>query len=71
MPAKKPAQPMTPDLMAEVRNIYISLSPENLMWDGERPIREARAAARRLNARLKAIFKMVGREISESEAFGF
>jgi len=56
-------------VMADIRNIYSSLSPENLSCDGE--LSRSATFRRRiaLEARLRACFKELGREVDESEAY--
>lgn len=58
-------------ILNEIRGIYSSLSPENLSWDGERPMAAQRKEAAKLNAQLKACFKELGREVSEGEVFSY
>jgi len=57
------------EIMKDIRNVYCSLSPENLFCDGELPRNQAQAKARRLNAKLKDLFKELGREVDECEAY--
>ena len=73
-----PAAPVAPkaakrpeaDLIAALRRIEASLSPENLYWDGERSRTAARAAERRLMAERKALVAELGREPSPRELWG-
>lgn len=58
------------DLIAALRRIEASLSPENLYWDGERSRTAARAAERRLMAERKALVAELGREPSPRELWG-
>jgi len=67
--APKAARPEA-DLIAALRRIEASLSPENLHWDGERSRSAARAAERRLNAERKALIAELGREPSPRELWG-
>jgi hypothetical protein len=55
----------------EFLSLASQLSPENLSWDGERSASERGKAASRLNARWNELEKQIGRQVSESEAFGF
>lgn len=57
------------EVLKDIHRCYSSLSPENLFWDGERPVAQARAAERRLNAELKSLFVELGRVVDESEAY--
>ena len=58
------------DLLAALRRIEASLSPENLYWDGERSRTAARAAERRLMAERKALVAELGREPTPRELWG-
>lgn len=58
------------DLLAALRRVEASLSPENLHWDGERPRAEARRAESRLMAERKALVAELGREPSPRELWG-
>lgn len=62
---------LTADVKREFLSLASQLSPENLSWDGERSAAETRKAASRLNARWNKLEKQIGRQVSESEAFGF
>ena len=59
------------ELKQEILGIYSQLSPENLYCDGELPAYLARRKAAALNRRLKACFQVLGRSVSESEAYGY
>ena len=58
------------DLLAALRRIEASLSPENLYWDGERSRTAARAAESRLMAERKALVAELGREPTPRELWG-
>lgn len=58
------------DLIAALRRIEASLSPENLYCDGERSRAEARKVAARLNTERKALVAELGREPSPRELWG-
>lgn len=58
------------DLLAALRRIEASLSPENLYCDGERSRAAARKVAARLNAERKALVAELGREPSPRELWG-
>jgi hypothetical protein len=62
---------LSADAKREFLSLASQLSPENLSWDGERSAAETRKAASRLNKRWNELEKQVGRQVSESEAFGF
>lgn len=62
---------LSADAKREFLSLASQLSPENVSWDGERSAAETRKATRRLNARWNELEKEVGRQVSESEAFGF
>jgi len=59
------------DIIAALRRIEASLSPENLNWDGERPRAEARRAEARLMAERRTLVAELGREPSPRELWGF
>lgn len=50
---------------------YSALEPEALSCDGELSRREVAARYAKLQARLKALFAELGREVSEDEAWGW
>ena len=56
-------------ILSDIGSVYGALSPENLHCDGEISHSAAMAKARHLNGRLKALFKELGREVSEYEAW--
>lgn len=62
---------LSADAKREFLSLASQLSPETLSWDGERSASEQRKAANRLSARWNELEKQVGRQVSESEAFGF
>lgn len=62
---------LTPEIKREFVSLASQLSPENLSWDGERSGAEQKKAARRLNARWNELEAQIGRQVTESEAFGF
>ena len=66
-----PVKAKRPDaeILRDIAGCYSSLSPENLFWDGERPVAQARAAERALNAKLKNLFIELGRKVDEAEAY--
>ena len=69
MPATKRSEG---EIIQDIARVYSHLSPENLTWDGERQEHGRggwRAEYRRLNAKLKELFKELGREVSEADAF--
>ena len=57
------------EILSDIGSVYGALSPENLHCDGEISHSAAMARARHLNGRLKALFKELGREVSEYEAW--
>jgi len=67
--AAKPARSEA-EIRRDIRNIYSGLSPENLTCDGELSRAQVSQRAAALNARLRACFKELGREMSEGEAYG-
>lgn len=66
--APKAARPEA-HILREIQNCYCSLSPENLYCDGERSHTAAMRVARTLKAQLKSLFRELGREVSEDEAY--
>jgi hypothetical protein len=69
-PAPKAARSEA-DLIAALRRIEASLSPENLYCDGERPRAEARRIEARLMAERRTLVAELGREPSPRELWGF
>jgi hypothetical protein len=69
-PAPKAARSEA-DLIAALRRIENSLSPENLFCDGERSRTEARRAEARLMAERRTLVAELGREPSPRELWGF
>lgn len=57
------------EIMEDIKNVYCSLSPENLSWDGERPMAGQKRAARELTTKLHNLFTELGRSVSETEAY--
>ena len=57
-------------VLADLRQIECSLSPENLFCDGERPVAEARSIERRLNWERATLVRELGREPSAEELWG-
>ena len=81
VPADVPTPVIAPEVQAkaarteaeirrDIRNIYCGLSGENLTCDGELSRAQVSQRATALNARLRACFKELGREMSEGEAYG-
>jgi len=64
-----PAKRSEKEIMAEISADYAQLSPENLTGDGELPRSTVDAKARALNADLRRLFKELGREVTEEEAY--
>lgn len=61
---------MSPEyLLAKIRGAYTSLSPENLTCDGELSPAQVSRRYTALKAELRACFRALGREVSESEAY--
>jgi len=69
--APKAAKRSEADLIAALRRIEASLSPENLFCDGERPRTEARRIEARLMAERRTLVAELGREPSPRELWGF
>jgi hypothetical protein len=59
------------ELLNKVRGIYSHLSPENLSCDGELSRTQVARRYAQLKRELKACFRALGREVSESEAYDF
>ena len=57
------------EIMEDINWTFGRLSPENLFWDGERSVSQARNAERVLRRQLKGLFKELGREVGEYEAY--
>lgn len=54
-----------------IQGVYAGLSPENLTCDGELPRAQVQRRSAELRRALKALFIEAGREVLESEAYGF
>ena len=59
------------EIMGDIVEVYCSLSPENLSCDGMLSRSEIQKKYTSLDKRLKTLLKELGREVSESEAFGY
>jgi hypothetical protein len=59
------------EIMKDLRNVECKLSPENLSWDGERPIADQRRAEKELLAMRAVLVKELGREPTDHEIWGF
>jgi len=57
------------DVMADILGAYCELSPENLTCDGELSGAQVRRRAAALRARLQLLFREIGREVPEEEAY--
>lgn len=58
-----------PEIMKDILNVYIGLSPENLHCDGEISNSEAERKYRRLCRELNVLQKELGRNVDENEAY--
>lgn len=58
-------------IMEAILDTYVSLSPEFLTADGERPLNEVHRLRNSLNFRLSHLFKALGRPVSESAAYNW
>jgi hypothetical protein len=56
-------------VLGRIRDIYNQLSPENLTCDGELSPKAVRRRYQLLKRELQTLFKVLGREVSEDEAF--
>ena len=56
-------------LLKQIGQVYCQLSPENLSCDGELPRAAQESRYQALQVRLKELFKKIGREVGEMEAF--
>jgi len=59
------------EILDDIGCVYGNLSPENLTCDGECSNSEVARKSRDYNKALKALFKELGREVSESESYDF
>ncbi len=57
-------------ILDDIKGVYCQLSPENLTCDGELPKYLVQQKYSKLNRELKNLFKELGREVSEEEAYG-
>ena len=58
------------EILSEIQGCYMDLSPENLSCDGERSFSQTQTAEFKIRSRLKELFKELGREVNESQAYG-
>ena len=58
-------------IMESILCCYVSLSPENLACDGERPMMEARRIGRLLERKLSNLQQALGRTVSELDAYDY
>ena len=58
------------EIIEQIQGCYIDLSPENLSCDGERTFAQQVNAEYGIRLKLKTLFKELGREVTESQAFG-
>jgi hypothetical protein len=56
-------------ILEDIKNVYCGLSPENLHCDGEASKSYVRQKYTQLTRQLKQLFKELGREVEEYEAF--
>lgn len=56
-------------IATDIADTYARLSPENLYCDGERDRNDAEREGMQLQRKLKTLFKELGREIGEMEAY--
>jgi hypothetical protein len=56
-------------IMQEIASCHSRLSPENLSCDGELTPAQTRARGRQIRNSLRSLFRELGREVSEEEAF--
>lgn len=70
-PAPKRPEAKRPEMsiLRDIDGIYCELSPESLTCDGELSGTQVLRRSRALNARLRALFTELGREVSEMEVF--
>lgn len=69
------AQPCPPrseeEIMGSIRQMYSSLSPENLSCDGELTATQTARRARKYRRCLRALETELGRRVGEMEAYGY
>lgn len=65
-----PSKRAEADILKDIAGVYSGLSPENLWMDGEATQAAAARKAVGLKARLRSLFVELGREVTESEAYG-
>lgn len=58
-------------IMQDILGIYCNLSPENLFMDGEISHSQGMKRAASFRARLRDLFRELGRTVSEDEAYGW
>tara|TARA_Y100000310_G_scaffold91693_4_gene89163 strand:+ start:1175 stop:2113 length:939 start_codon:yes stop_codon:yes gene_type:complete len=57
------------DILRDIADCHCALSPENLHCDGEISVSAARRKASSLNAQLRRLFRELGRDVDEVEAY--
>lgn len=57
------------EIIRDIADCYIKLSPENLSSDGEAPLRVVKRRRRQLTEQLRVLQSELGRTVSESEAY--
>jgi len=58
-----------PEIIREILGVYAALSPENLTCDGELSQVQVIKRSRALHVQLEALFREIGRRVSETEAY--
>lgn len=66
---KRFAGPSERQILLAIRATYAELSPENVSCDGELSAAQVRVRCHLLHDRLRHLFRAIGREVSESEAY--
>ena len=56
-------------ILKDIQSVYLRLEPENLTCDGELPPSRVLARSRALRQELSQLFRELGRDVSETEAF--
>lgn len=59
------------ELMSKIFCYYLKLSPENIWQDGEATQAQANATVKKIHDALLVLFKQLGREVSEQEAYNY
>lgn len=58
------------EILLDIQAAYMELSPENLYQDGERSFSQGQTESFKIRRKLKTLFTELGREVTETQAYG-